>query len=78
MISGSKHTFLGLRPIAAEDVSLLDNFVISDYRRARRLSGVGFREDRFADADASSLLMARSQRWVVEEVRGGLRRQPNI
>lgn len=77
MIRGSKHNdIFGERPVAAEDVSMIDNFVITDYRRARRLPGVGFREDRLGLPD-SSLLMARSQRWVVEDV-GGLRRQLNI
>ncbi len=78
MIQGSKikHCLFGERPIAAEDVSMLHNFVITDYRRTR-LPGYGFREDRFDGPDAA-LMMAGCQRWVVKDVRGGVRRQSNL
>jgi len=77
MIRGTKHNHIfGERPIAAEDVSIYDNFVITDYRRTRQ-PGFRFREDRFDTTD-SALLMAGSQRWVVQDVRGGVRRRPNL
>lgn len=77
MIRGSRHNHIfGERPIAAEDVSIYDNFVLTDYRRTR-LPGYGFREDRFDDTDAA-LVMAGSKRWVVGDVRGGVRRQRNL
>ncbi len=75
---GSRLSFLGERPVAAEDISLADNFVLTDYLARDHMPEVGFHEDRFPRADGSLMLMAGSRRWVVEGVRGGLRRKSNL